>query len=174
MVLLWHFSCLSRPCLDKVRDAYQSLACTVRCNHTSDFLGITKGPYIEHYSLYGLVAACMRPSKRLSNLQVLCPDLDGGEEGVWMSDELESCAFANLGEMKVVSYITAVPRTIRTIQYTGNQCLYCYNTYTSREWSLAVVHTRTKLGMLVVGALSVPCFTYSRFNHPTRRNTCVS
>lgn len=34
--------------------------------------------------------------------QVLCPDLDCGEEGVWMADELETCAFAKLGEMKVV------------------------------------------------------------------------
>lgn len=37
------------------------------------------------------------------NRQVLCPDLDNEEEGMWMADELESCAFAKLGEMKVVS-----------------------------------------------------------------------
>ena len=35
--------------------------------------------------------------------QVLCPDLDADEEGVWMSDELETCAFASLGDMRVVS-----------------------------------------------------------------------
>lgn len=35
--------------------------------------------------------------------QVLCPDLDNEEESVWMADELEPCAFAKLGELKVVS-----------------------------------------------------------------------
>lgn len=34
---------------------------------------------------------------------MLCPDLDNEEESVWMADELEPCAFARLGEMKVVS-----------------------------------------------------------------------
>ncbi|CAM9344472.1 unnamed protein product, partial [Ectocarpus fasciculatus] len=38
-----------------------------------------------------------------AELQVLCPDLDSEEEGVWMADELETCAFAKLGEMKVAS-----------------------------------------------------------------------
>eukprot|EP00903_Cladosiphon_okamuranus_P010911 g10307.t1 len=38
-----------------------------------------------------------------AELQVLCPDLDSEEEGVWMVDELETCAFANLGEMKVLN-----------------------------------------------------------------------
>ncbi|CAM9437079.1 unnamed protein product [Pylaiella littoralis] len=37
-----------------------------------------------------------------AELQVLCPDLDSDEEGVWMADELENCAFARLGEMKVL------------------------------------------------------------------------
>lgn len=37
--------------------------------------------------------------------QVLCPDLDSEEEGVWMADELETCAFAKLGEMKVVRHV---------------------------------------------------------------------
>ncbi|CAM9258870.1 unnamed protein product, partial [Hapterophycus canaliculatus] len=37
-----------------------------------------------------------------AELQVLCPDLDNEEEGMWMADELESCAFAKLGEMKVL------------------------------------------------------------------------
>eukprot|EP00752_Nemacystus_decipiens_P007844 g7008.t1 len=37
-----------------------------------------------------------------AELQVLCPDLDSEEEGVWMVDELETCAFAKLGEMKVL------------------------------------------------------------------------
>lgn len=41
---------------------------------------------------------------RCFNRQVLCPDLDNEEEGMWMADELESCAFAKLGEMKVVSH----------------------------------------------------------------------
>lgn len=39
--------------------------------------------------------------------QVLCPDLDSEEEGVWMVDELETCAFAKVGEMKVVRYLAA-------------------------------------------------------------------
>ncbi|CAM9177834.1 unnamed protein product [Ectocarpus sp. 4 AP-2014] len=37
-----------------------------------------------------------------AELQVLCPDLDSEDEGVWMADELETCAFAKLGEMKVL------------------------------------------------------------------------
>lgn len=37
-----------------------------------------------------------------AELQVLCPDLDNEEEGVWMADELETCAFADLGELKVL------------------------------------------------------------------------
>lgn len=37
-----------------------------------------------------------------AELQVLCPDLDNEEESVWMADELEPCAFARLGEMKVL------------------------------------------------------------------------
>ncbi|CAM9177607.1 unnamed protein product [Laminaria digitata] len=37
-----------------------------------------------------------------AELQVLCPDLDNEEENIWMADELESCAFARLGEMKVL------------------------------------------------------------------------
>lgn len=36
---------------------------------------------------------------------MLCPDLEGGNEGAWVVDELETCAFAFLGEMKVVSII---------------------------------------------------------------------
>lgn len=36
--------------------------------------------------------------------QVLCPDLEGGEERVWMADELESCAFARLGDMRLVRW----------------------------------------------------------------------
>lgn len=34
---------------------------------------------------------------------MLCPDLDNEEDNVWMADELEPCAFAKLGQMKVVS-----------------------------------------------------------------------
>eukprot|EP00904_Undaria_pinnatifida_P011586 jgi/Undpi1/7558/HiC_scaffold_22.g10031.m1 len=37
-----------------------------------------------------------------AELQVLCPDLDNEEESVWMADELEPCAFAKLGELKVL------------------------------------------------------------------------
>lgn len=34
--------------------------------------------------------------------QVLCPDLES-QEALWMPDELETCAFASLGELKLVS-----------------------------------------------------------------------